>query len=60
VFEFAENNVVCVYDIKTGLGRRSGLSPARMFEIADKIFKAYGSQYVLIIVTEVRPTIPTP
>jgi hypothetical protein len=58
VFEFAKNKTVCVYDIKTGEGRRSGLSPSRMFEIAYKIFKAYGPEFQLIIVTEVRPTVP--
>ena len=51
VFENVGNGTVCVYDIKTG---RSGLSPARMAEIATTVLAAYpGTRR--IIVSEIRP-----
>ena len=37
VLERADENVVCVYDIKTGQSRRSGLTPARMLEIGKNV-----------------------
>jgi hypothetical protein len=55
VLERADENVVCVYDIKTGQSRRSGLTPARMLEIGKNVLTAY--PYARhVIVTEVRPT----
>jgi hypothetical protein len=50
VFEKKEN-VVCIYDIKTGDKR--GLSPARMTELAASVAGKYGA--VQFLVTEVRP-----
>jgi hypothetical protein len=55
VLERADGNVVCVYDIKTGQSRRSGLTPARMLEIAKNVLSAYPDARH-VIVTEVRPT----
>jgi hypothetical protein len=55
VLERADGNVVCVYDIKTGQSRRSGLTPARMLEIARNVLSAYPDARH-VIVTEVRPT----
>jgi len=54
VLENAGRRLVCVYDIKTGQSRRSGLSLDRMFEIAKNVFGAY-SDVERIIITEVRP-----
>ena len=55
VLEYAGEGTVCVYDIKTGTSRWSGLSPARMRELAENALKVYpGTQR--IIVTEVRPS----
>jgi hypothetical protein len=51
VIENAGGGTVCVYDIKTGA---SGLSPARMAEIAHVAFKHFPNTQ-RIIVTEVRP-----
>jgi len=51
VIENAGGGTVCVYDIKTGT---SGLSPARMAEIAHAAFKHFPNTQG-IIVTEVRP-----
>lgn len=51
VYENPQNGTVCIYDIKTG---RSGLTPARMLELASTVQYYYpGTQR--IIVTEVRP-----
>jgi hypothetical protein len=51
VLENVGNGTVCVYDIKTG---QSGLSPARMAEIAKTVLTAYpGTRR--IIVSEIRP-----
>lgn len=51
VYENPESGTVCIYDIKTG---RSGLTPARMLELASTVQYYYpGTQR--IIVTEVRP-----
>jgi hypothetical protein len=55
VLERADGNVVCVYDIKTGQTRRSGLTPARMLEITKNVLKAYPDARH-VVVTEVRPT----
>jgi hypothetical protein len=55
VLERTDENVVCVYDIKTGQSRRSGLTPARMLEIAKNVLTAYPHARH-VIVTEVRPT----
>jgi hypothetical protein len=55
VLERTDQNVVCVYDIKTGQSRRSGLTPARMLEIAKNVLTAYPDARH-VIVTEVRPT----
>lgn len=55
VLENAGRRLVCVYDIKTGLSRGSGLSPMRMLEIADHVLKAY-PHVQRVIITEVRPT----
>ena len=55
VLEYAGEGTVCVYDIKTGTSKNSGLSPARMRELAKNALDAYpGTQR--IIVTEVRPS----
>ena len=51
VLENRGNGTVCVYDIKTG---QSGLSPARMAEIAGTVFRTYAGTK-RIIVTEIRP-----
>ena len=54
VLECPETRTTCVYDIKTGESRSSGLSPRRMRELASYAFKACpGAERV--IVTEVRP-----
>ena len=53
VYEWANDEIICIYDIKTG---KSGLSYARMWEIARTIAKKYRSVR-FIILTEVRPTI---
>ena len=54
VLECPDTKTTCVYDIKTGKGRSSGLSPRRMRELASYAFKACpGAERV--IVTEVRP-----
>jgi hypothetical protein len=55
ILERADGNVVCVYDIKTGQSRQSGLTPARMLEIAKNVLSAYPDARH-VIVTEVRPT----
>jgi hypothetical protein len=55
VLEYAGEGTVCVYDIKTGTSRRSGLTPARMRELAENALKAYPNTQ-RIIVTEVRPS----
>jgi hypothetical protein len=55
VLECPETRTTCVYDIKTGKSRGSGLSPRRMRELASYAFKACpGAERV--IVTEVRPS----
>jgi hypothetical protein len=54
VLEYAGEGTVCVYDIKTGTSRTSGLTPARMRELAENALKAYPNTQ-RIIVTEVRP-----
>lgn len=54
VFENAGRNVVCVYDIKTGQSRRSGLGFGRMLEIAKHVLGAY-PHVERVIITEVRP-----
>jgi hypothetical protein len=51
VIENAGGGTVCVYDIKTGA---SGLSPARMAEIAHVAFKHFPNTR-RIVVTEIRP-----
>ena len=51
VLEYVGGGTVCVYDIKTG---ESGLSPKRMAEISESVFRAYPNTQ-RIIVTEVRP-----
>jgi len=54
VLECPETRTTCVYDIKTGVSRSSGLSPRRMRELASHAFTACpGAERV--IVTEVRP-----
>jgi hypothetical protein len=55
VLENVGNGLVCVYDVKTGLSRRSGLSPRRMQEIAEHVLKAY-PHVQRIVITEVRPS----
>ena len=54
VLENAGRRLVCVYDIKTGTSRSSGLSLHRMQEIAKNVLGAYPHVERLII-TEVRP-----
>lgn len=51
VFENPGSGTVCIYDIKTG---RSGLTPARMLELASTV-QYYYPFTQRIIVTEVRP-----
>ena len=51
VYENPGSSTVCVYDIKTG---RSGLTPARMLELASMV-QYYYPRTQRIIVTEVRP-----
>jgi len=55
VIENAGRRLACVYDIKTGQSRGSGLSPRRMAEIAEHVLRVY-PHVQRIIVTEVRPT----
>jgi hypothetical protein len=54
VLENAGRRLVCVYDIKTGQSRSSGLSLGRMLEIAKNVLGAY-PDVERIIITEVRP-----
>jgi hypothetical protein len=54
VLENAGRRLVCVYDIKTGQGPRSGLTFNRMREIAENVLSAYG-HVERVIITEVRP-----
>jgi hypothetical protein len=54
VLENAGRSVVCVYDIKTGQGPRSGLTFNRMQEIAKNVLTAY-PHVQRVIITEVRP-----
>ncbi|MPZ37930.1 MAG: hypothetical protein GEU95_07670 [Rhizobiales bacterium] len=54
VLENAGRGVVCVYDIKTGQSRRSGLNLDRMLEIAKNVLGAY-PHVQRVIITEVRP-----
>ena len=51
VLERAQENVVCVYDIKTG---KSGLSATRAAEIASRVAVIY-TPASRIIVIETRP-----
>jgi hypothetical protein len=54
VLECPDTKTTCVYDIKTGKSRSSGLSPRRMRELASYAFTACpGAERV--IVTEIRP-----
>jgi hypothetical protein len=55
VLENAGRGLVCVYDIKTGQSRSSGLDPRRMMEIARNVLKAY-PHVQRIVITEVRPS----
>ncbi len=50
--ELTRNNVVCVYDLKTG---RAGLSLARTVEIAAAAYKVFDTNPTRFIVIEVRP-----
>ena len=52
VLEKRDDGVVCVYDVKTGW---SGLTPARMLEIASNVYKNY--ETVNFVVTETRPSV---
>jgi hypothetical protein len=52
VLEKNQYNTICVYDIKTG---KSGLTPARMREIARSVRRKYGGDRWRIVVIEVRP-----
>lgn len=54
VLERADEETVCVYDIKTG---NAGLSHARFLEILANVRSIYGGAK-RIIITEVRPTDP--
>jgi hypothetical protein len=54
VLEDAGRGLVCVYDIKTGQSRRSGLRFGRMREIAENVLEAY-PHVERVIITEVRP-----
>ena len=54
VLENAGRGVVCVYDIKTGQSRHSGLTFNRMQEIAKNVLSAY-PHVQRVIITEVRP-----
>jgi hypothetical protein len=54
VLENAGRGLVCVYDIKTGQSRRSGLDLDRMLEIAKNVLGAYPDAQ-RVIITEVRP-----
>jgi hypothetical protein len=52
VLEKRDDGVVCVYDIKTGW---SGLTPARMLEIASNVHKNY--ETMNFVITETRPSV---
>jgi hypothetical protein len=54
VYEKVSDDLVCVYDIKTG---RRGLSYARIQEIAAAVAEKYGKEARFIII-EIRPTHP--
>jgi hypothetical protein len=54
VLEYAGEGTTCVYDIKTGTSRWSGLTLARMRELAENALDAYPNTQ-RIVVTEVRP-----
>jgi hypothetical protein len=54
VYEKVSDDLVCVYDIKTG---RSGLSYKRIEEIAAAVAEKYGKEARFIII-EIRPTNP--
>jgi hypothetical protein len=53
--EDLNNGTICVYDIKTGESKGSGLSPQRRAEISDEIFRAFQKKAQRVILTEVRP-----
>lgn len=55
VLEYAGEGITCVYDIKTGKSRWSGLTPARMRELAQHALKAYPNTRRIIVI-EVRPS----
>jgi hypothetical protein len=52
VLEKRDDGVVCVYDIKTGW---SGLTPARMLEVASNVHKNY--ETMNFVITETRPSV---
>jgi hypothetical protein len=54
VLENAGRRLVCVYDIKTGQSRGSGLTFNRMREIAQNVLSAY-PHVERVVITEVRP-----
>ncbi|MGH6862357.1 MAG: hypothetical protein ACRECY_19095, partial [Phyllobacterium sp.] len=47
VLEDVGNDVICVYDVKTG---RSGLTTARMREIGKSVYKNFGEKYRILII----------
>jgi hypothetical protein len=53
--EDRQDGTICVYDIKTGQSRSSGLSLKRRAEIRDEIFKAFQKKAQRVILTEIRP-----
>jgi predicted ATPase len=55
VLEDLKSGTICVYDIKTGNSRYSGLSPRRRADIRDAIFRAFRKGAQRVILTEVRP-----
>jgi hypothetical protein len=55
VLEDLTNGTICVYDIKTGKSKYSGLGPRRRADIQDVIFRAFKKKAQRVILTEIRP-----
>jgi hypothetical protein len=53
--EDLQTGTICVYDIKTGTSRNSGLSLKRRAEISNEIFKAFRKKAQRVVLTEIRP-----
>jgi hypothetical protein len=56
VLENVDDDTVCVYDIKTGISRNSGLDDERIMEIARAVKNRY-PHIRRIVIVEVRPSV---